>query len=46
MSSAQIAVLGALAGFTIYLGLPVGRMRAPMRASVPAWRAWCTSTGG
>src|SRR6266581_1595272 len=30
MSSAQIAVLGALAGFTIYLGLPVGRMRAPM----------------
>src|SRR6266496_4375446 len=30
MSSAQIAVLGALAGFTIYLGLPVGRLRAPM----------------
>jgi ZIP family zinc transporter len=30
MSSAQVAVLGALAGFTIYLGLPVGRVRAPM----------------
>ena len=23
-------MLGALAGFTIYLGLPVGRLRAPM----------------
>ncbi|EWM18832.1 ZIP family metal transporter [Kutzneria sp. 744] len=30
MSSAQIALLGAIAGFTIYLGLPLGRMRAPM----------------
>jgi ZIP family zinc transporter len=30
VSSAQIAVLGAIAGFTIYLGLPVGRLRAPM----------------
>ena len=30
MSSTQIAVLGAVAGFTIYLGLPVGRLRAPM----------------
>jgi ZIP family zinc transporter len=30
MSSAQIALLGAIAGFTIYLGLPVGRLRAPM----------------
>ena len=27
MSFAQTAVLGALAGFTIFLGLPVGRMR-------------------
>ena len=30
MSSSQIAVLGAIAGFTIYLGLPLGRLRAPM----------------
>src|SRR5215831_14124320 len=29
MSSAQIATLGAIAGFTIYLGLPIGRLRAP-----------------
>jgi ZIP family zinc transporter len=29
VSSAQIAVLGAIAGFTIFLGLPVGRLRAP-----------------
>jgi len=30
MSSSQIAVLGAIAGFTIYLGLPLGRLRAPL----------------
>jgi ZIP family zinc transporter len=30
MSSAQIALLGAIAGFTIYLGLPLGRLKAPM----------------
>ncbi|HJQ48714.1 MAG TPA: ZIP family metal transporter [Amycolatopsis sp.] len=30
MSPAQIVLLGAIAGFTIYLGLPVGRLRAPM----------------
>lgn len=30
MSSAQIALLGAIAGLTIYLGLPLGRMRTPM----------------
>ena len=30
MSSAQIALLGAIAGFTIYLGLPIGRLRAPL----------------
>jgi ZIP family zinc transporter len=29
MSSAQIVLLGAIAGFTIYLGLPVGRLRSP-----------------
>ena len=30
MSSSQIAVLGAIAGFTIYLGLPLGRLKAPL----------------
>jgi ZIP family zinc transporter len=29
MSTAQILLLGAIAGFTIYLGLPVGRLRDP-----------------
>lgn len=29
MSAAQIATLGAIAGFTIFLGLPVGRLRSP-----------------
>lgn len=29
MSSSQIALLGAIAGFTIYLGLPLGRLRKP-----------------
>ncbi|MFI6063079.1 ZIP family metal transporter [Streptomyces sp. NPDC051286] len=29
MSSANIALLGAIAGFTIYLGLPIGRLRTP-----------------
>jgi ZIP family zinc transporter len=28
MSGAQIALLGAIAGFTIFLGLPIGRVRA------------------
>jgi zinc transporter, ZIP family len=30
MSPAHIAVLGAIAGFTIFLGLPVGRLRAAL----------------
>ncbi|MBO0840576.1 MAG: ZIP family metal transporter, partial [Sciscionella sp.] len=30
MSTAQICLLGAIAGFTIYLGLPLGRLRTPM----------------
>ena len=30
MSSSQIALLGAIAGFTIYLGLPLGRIRTPL----------------
>ncbi len=29
MSSSQITLLGAIAGFTIYLGLPIGRLRSP-----------------
>jgi ZIP family zinc transporter len=29
MSPAKIALLGALAGFTIFLGLPIGRLRNP-----------------
>ncbi|MFF3467175.1 ZIP family metal transporter [Streptomyces sp. NPDC001984] len=29
MSSSQIALLGAIAGFTIYLGLPIGRLHNP-----------------
>jgi len=30
MSPTQIAILGAISGFTIYLGLPLGRLRAEM----------------
>jgi ZIP family zinc transporter len=30
MSSLQIAMLGAIAGLTIYLGLPLGRLPKPM----------------
>jgi zinc transporter, ZIP family len=33
MSGSQIAVLGAIAGFTIFLGLPVGRIRHPVAGS-------------
>ncbi|MGW2492010.1 ZIP family metal transporter [Streptomyces sp. NPDC001606] len=29
MSSSQVTLLGAIAGFTIYLGLPLGRLRSP-----------------
>jgi len=29
MSATSVALLGAIAGFTIFLGLPVGRLRAP-----------------
>jgi ZIP family zinc transporter len=29
MSSSEITLLGAIAGFTIYLGLPIGRLRSP-----------------
>ena len=30
MSASQIAFLGAIAGLTIFIGLPLGRIRAPM----------------
>jgi len=30
LSSTEIALLGAIAGVTIYLGLPIGRLRRPM----------------
>ena len=30
MSSGSIALLGAIAGLTIFLGLPIGRVRTPM----------------
>ena len=46
MSSANIALLGAIAGFTIYLGLPIGRLRKPtprLRAGLNA-HACSTST--
>ena len=39
MSSSQIALLGAIAGFTIYLGLPIGRLKNPaprLRAALNA----------
>ena len=32
MTALQIATLGAIAGFTIFLGLPVGRLRNPSLA--------------
>jgi ZIP family zinc transporter len=39
MSAASVVLLGAIAGFTIFLGLPVGRLRAPaprLRAALNA----------
>lgn len=45
MTTTAIAALGAIAGFTIFLGLPLGRLRTPAaaergmtcaRSSVPA----------
>jgi ZIP family zinc transporter len=30
MSSSQVAVMGAIAGVTIFLGLPIGRLRNPL----------------
>jgi ZIP family zinc transporter len=39
MSFAQIALLGAIAGFTIFLGLPIGRLKNP----APRLRAFLNS---
>ena len=36
MSDSEIVLLGAIAGFTIFLGLPIGRIENPM----PAFRAF------
>ncbi|MCW2640998.1 MAG: zinc permease [Dactylosporangium sp.] len=40
MSPAKIALLGAVAGFTIFLGLPIGRLRSP----APRLRALLNAT--
>src|SRR6185312_15536700 len=40
MSTGQTLLLGAIAGFTIYLGLPLGRVKSPstaMRAGMTAF---------
>jgi ZIP family zinc transporter len=39
MSSGQIALLGAIAGFTIFLGLPVGRIHARLARTKAALNA-------
>jgi ZIP family zinc transporter len=39
VSASSIALLGAVAGFTIYLGLPIGRVRN----AAPGWRAGLNS---
>jgi ZIP family zinc transporter len=41
MSADRIALLGAIAGFTIFIGLPVGRLRNPM----PRLRAALNAVG-
>src|SRR3954447_24984294 len=33
MSTTQTLLLGAIAGFTIFLGLPMGRLRAPSKST-------------
>ena len=43
MTALQIAILGAIAGFTIFLGLPVGRLRNPSLATKAFLNA--TATG-
>ena len=50
MSTGEIYLLGAVAGFTIFLGLPVGRMRnvsteccAFLNATPPGSSSFCSS---
>jgi ZIP family zinc transporter len=40
MTAAKVALLGAVAGFTIFLGLPIGRLRSP----APRLRALLNAT--
>jgi ZIP family zinc transporter len=42
MSTAQTLILGAIAGVTIFLGLPIGRMEAPAKAMRAAMTAFAT----
>jgi ZIP family zinc transporter len=42
MSTAQTLILGAIAGVTIFLGLPLGRMEAPAKAMRAGMTAFAT----
>jgi ZIP family zinc transporter len=42
MSTAQTLILGAVAGVTIFLGLPLGRLHAPAKAMRAAMTAFAT----
>jgi zinc transporter, ZIP family len=42
MSTGQTLLLGAIAGFTIYLGLPLGRVKSPSTAVRAAMTAFAT----
>jgi zinc transporter, ZIP family len=42
MSTGQTLILGAIAGFTIYLGLPLGRVQSPAKAMRAGMTAFAT----
>jgi ZIP family zinc transporter len=42
MSTAQTLILGAIAGVTIFLGLPLGRLQAPVKAMRAGMTAFAT----
>src|SRR4051794_13585108 len=42
MGTGQTLILGAIAGFTIYLGLPLGRIESPSKAMRAAMTAFAT----
>src|ERR1700704_5391523 len=42
MSTAQTLILGAIAGVTIFLGLPFGRLQAPIKAMRAGMTAFAT----